>query len=407
MGQDGTQDATSGREAFTEVKELIERDRLIEARRIAEAAHRRSPDHLRLTDLLVGLRQHDGEVDAALELAVHNAERRRDRLAKRRRPQRAERPLQPHERVFICGYFYSGSGAVLDFLTDHDGCEKWTPAGEMRLIKFPGGLDALARQHARAESLRNEDLVDLYLHITGRKVDATPKGSYSRWGMVNRNSRRLHRAPTARGYLLRCYERFLELVERSDQGPITSQELEERLRSWVSVALDAAAADTGADRLIIDQAVTAWRLPLARLVPPSVFLVVHRDPRDQFVEAKDVLERPGRRSTSVLRFAGSYRRRRRHVRSAIPELEREHGHRFLTMSFERFVMEHEDEAAKLIDTLGLHDRPRMGAAFDPSVSRGNVAKHRDALTSRERHLLSLLLRPYLSGHAHHGSPAKG
>jgi hypothetical protein len=382
------------------VKDLISEHRFDEARHLAQDASARHPDDLRFPDILVGLLRKDGEGEDALALAVDTAARWRDRLAATREPRREERPLAPNERVMISGYFYSGSSAVLDFLRDHEGCVKWSPAGEMRLVKFPGGLASFARSHAEQGEVSDKALVDLYLHLCGRRVESVPKGTYSRWGMVNKNSRKLHRKPTARGYLLRCYEHFLDLVARVGAGPITEEELEDRFRRWVRSALDAAAADLGADRLIVDQAVTAWRMPIARFLPPSTFVVVHRDPRDQFVEAREVLARPGRKPTSPARFAATYLRRRRMVRRAIPDLERRHGHRFLSTSFERFVVQHEDSAAWILDELEMHGVPRVANRFDPEVSRQNVGKHHGRLTLGERSLLRVALLPYLSRDAH-------
>lgn len=385
---------------LAQAKDLIAEHRFVDARRHVEAAIERHPKDIRLADVLVGLLRRDGEVDAALTLAVANAKRWRDRFEQTREPRRSERPLERHERVMISGYFYSGSSAVLDFLTDHQGCVKWSPAGEMRLIKFPGGLDALAKSHAERGQLTANALVDLYLHLCGRRVETEPKGTYTRWGMVNRNSRKLHRKPTARGYLLRCYEHYLDLIARTREGPIDPAELEGRLRSWVEAALDAAAADTGADRLIVDQAVTAWKMPIARFLPPSMFIVVHRDPRDQFTEAKEVLSRPGRKATTPARFAASYLRRRRTVQRAIPTLERDHGHRFLSTSFERFVVHHQRTADWILDELQMHDVPRVAEGFDPQVSRQNVGKHHGQLTFAERSLLRVALLPYISPDAH-------
>ena len=387
------------KQASAHVADLISEGRLEAAQEFAERAHERFPGHLSLTDSLIALRRHFDKPEAALELAILNAKRHRDRFEDRREQKRPERPLEPDQRIFLSGYFYSGSGAVFDFLSDHQGCIPWRPGGEFRLIKFPGGLHALARRHAKKGKLSTKVLVDLYLHLSGRRIVTVPKGRYDRWKMVNRNSRRLHKAAIARGYLMRCYDQYLDLIERTRQGPIETDELEQRLRRWVGVALDAAAADADADRILIDQAVTAWRLPMAKLAPPSTFIVVHRDPRDQFVEAREVLSRPGRRSTTTFDFAGTYWKRKRAADRAIPVLEREQGHRFLRLGFEDFVVEHEHSSAWLIDKLGLDGVPRTGASFDPAVSRENVGKHRRELSARERTVLTTLLLPYLSKHA--------
>lgn len=53
-----------GSAIFRELRDAIDDGRIAGARRLAEAGRPQDPDHLRLTDALIALRQHDGEAAA-------------------------------------------------------------------------------------------------------------------------------------------------------------------------------------------------------------------------------------------------------------------------------------------------------------------------------------------------------
>src|SRR4029078_597897 len=122
---------------------------------------------------------------------------------------------------------------------------------------------------------------------------------------VNLQSRKLLAHKATAGYLHACLASFLDVTEAA--GEVRLEELEAQFRGLVRRALDAGATDRGADLLLVDQAVTAWRLQTSRLAPPSTFVVVHRDPRDQFAEARAVARQPGRPKTTVDTFVAAYR----------------------------------------------------------------------------------------------------
>lgn len=381
-----------------EIRALTDCHDLDRALDLAERSARAHPHALRPTDLLIGLLDCTGDSDRALGLAVENAERRRRRLERLRDRTRPERHLTRDTRILVSGYFYSGSGAVLDWLLDFPGTVKWTPAGELRLLKFPGGFDDLAKRHADQGRLTAQDLVDLYLHITGWKVTLSPRGTYDQWALVNRSSRRMFRRERAFGYLAVLLECFLELA-RDPSASATTEELETRLRRHIERALDAAATDSEATHLVIDQAITAWRLQLARFMPPATFVSVHRDPRDQFAEAREVLAQPGRNRTNPEKFVKQYRRNRRKVDRLAPGLEQDQGHRVLRVGFEEFVVDHDRTSAWLATELGFDPAARVPDRFHPEVSRRNVGKHLTALAAEEREILEAELAEYLSPHA--------
>lgn len=382
-----------------QVQEALREGRDADALRLAEAGVEELPASLQLADCLVATLDRLGEHDRALEVALANARRRAQRLAARRPAATGQRTLDREHRIFLSGFFYSGSGAVLDHLRGLPDTGSWTPHGEMRLLKFPGGLHDLTRRHRAAGGLQPRDLVDLYLHVTGWKAVYVPRGHYDQWSVVNRQARRLFSTPQAAGYLAACLDGIVTLAERCDARQPTARQLRSHFQTMIARALDAAATDLGADRLLIDQAATAWRLNLARLLPPSTFIVVHRDPRDQYSEVQQVLAQPGRAQRSAAEFSAQYRKRQAVAATRIEAMERDQGHRVLRLSFEEFVVDHAMQARRLHEWLGLDAVALREPRFDPQRSRTNVGKHAGLLDPADVATIADALPEFLSPHA--------
>ena len=365
----------------------------------ASAAASRAWPSITGRDFLIGLLDHRGEVERALAMCVDNAAQHIQQL-RRRRPRPARlRELGPDQRVFLSGFFKSGSSAVLDYLRGFEGVARWAPAGELRLIKSVGGMTRLATGYAEHARLTPQDLVAFYLHLTGTKHTTSARGSYDKWRIVNRNSADLFRRRAAAGYLQACLECFLVPAERAGQPwPGGVPALEQCLRTYVQRALDAAATDTRADMLLLDQRVNAWRLPISRFASPSTFVIVHRDPRDQFVDARAALRQPGRVEPSAAEFAASYRRRRRKAGRDVAEIARAYQHRSVQIGFEDFV--HDPATAhELVDFLGLAGRRYRQGRFEVARARAAVGKHTRQLTPEESAVIAAALPEYLDARA--------
>jgi len=365
---------------------------------LAEAAYDRGVRDPDLLDRLIALREHDGRIEDAGALTVPAARAQLRRFDGTRAPGVDGSGLQATRRVMISGYFYSGSGAVKDLLRGVPSTTVWPPAGELRVVKFPGGYADLGRRLSEQGALTTQDLVDHYLHLAGVRVSRRALGRYDRWRMVNADSRRLHDArPTADGYLAALYRGFLELTELAGADELDSGGLEAHTRTVLAAAFDAVAAATGTDRVVVDQIVTAWRIDIARYLPPSTFIIVHRDPRDQFSEVREVLRQPGRpqRKRTPEGFAEAYRADRERVDAWVPRLEAEYGHRVLRLAFEDLVLDHQRTTHQLQETLDLATGPVGVAHFDPDVSRRNVGKYPSHLSSAEVAVLERELAEYL------------
>lgn len=161
----------------------------------ATAAAHRASGSIAGRDFLIGLLDYQGETERALAMCVDNAASHIQRLRQRRlRPQRY-RELGPDQRVFLSGFFKSGSSAVLDYLRGFAGTARWAPAGELRLIKSVGGMARFTNAYVTHGAVSPADLVAFYLHITGAKHTTSRRGHYDKWRIVNRNSAALFLPP--------------------------------------------------------------------------------------------------------------------------------------------------------------------------------------------------------------------
>ena len=362
---------------------------------LAEHGSRSRPDHIQLQDLLIASLDHRDEFEQALELCVENAARRIRWLDRRRVTARYPRRLDQSQRIFLAGYFRSGSSAVLDYLRGGAGVTNWTPAGEMRLLKAPGGVADLVARCQTQGGLTDRDLVDFYLHLTGWKLTRHPPGTFHARDVVNRNSAALFRIRRAYGYLRTCLECFLELADLTASTRPTVADLEVFFRDAVGRALDAAAADAAAEVVLVDQAINAWRLPLSRFLPPSTFVIVHRDPRDQYVDVRQVQQKPGRTPTTAERFTHDYRRNRTRADRDIPRIAHRYGHRCVRLSFEDFVLDHQRQAHQLLASLAL-PRPLRGRGhYLPRQGRDGIGQHIAMLSPSELATLTESLPEYL------------
>jgi hypothetical protein len=368
---------------------------LDQAHRLAEQAWRSRPGHVQLQDLLIGSLDLRGRYEQALALSVENAARRIRWLDRRRVTRHRPHQLGPAQRIFLAGFFRSGSSAVLDHLRGAPGAARWTPYGEMRLLKAPGGVAELVQRCETRGGLSDRDLVDFYLHLTGWKPNRHPPGTFHRRDVVNRHSNMLLRNRRAFGYLHTCLGAFLELVELTSSTKPTAADLESFFRDALGRAFDVAAADTGAEVLLVDQAVNAWRLPMSRFLPPSTFVIVHRDPRDQFVDVARVHKKPGMPPITAERFARDYRQNRSWADRDTPRIARQYGHFAIRLSFEDFVLDHQRQAREMTEALALPP-PRPGRGYyDPGRGRAGIGSHLGRVSPGELATLTGSLPEYL------------
>ncbi len=307
-----------------------------------------------------------------------------------------ENGLGRESRILISGFFYSGSGAVLDFLRSYAGVRKFPfVAGESRVVKFPGGIAEMGEVVVKDGRLHPEEIAKFYLHLVGKQIVATKKGVYHKDLIVNRNNRRLLKNEPSLGYLYQALLLLEDYWALARKKALDHDVFVAASRVGLARMLDAAAKQNKISKLVVDQIVTAWRIDIAQYMPPSSFIIVHRDPRDQYAEVKAALDQPGRPKWTAQQFAGIYRSWRTRVDGHIPILEGQHGHRVLRVGFEDFVLNHAAEAKRILAFAGIAAGSLKKQRFFPDVSAANVGKYSQLLTREEAECLETALPEYL------------
>ena len=365
---------------------LIDEDKFDDATRLCREGLQKYPKSIRVNECLTVCLDVLEENEEALFWAENSARLRIERIKKRIKDgildEAQQKGLQKHQRIFASGYFKSGSSALVDYLRGLDRTMKWTPYGEMRLIKTPGGIRDFSKKYYSGE--KNEAILNLYLTIVGRKLTTTKT-----WNNSNRISRKLISNKKCSAYVLECLQFWLKLKS----SPAKSvEEFNSYSVDFLNKAFNHAAHSYNADNLIIDQAINAWRLHLARFVPPSTFFVVNRDPRDHFVESRFHWMKLGKKRQTVEEYIRKYRLIRNKSIKQAKKMSKLYGHKFFFYSFEDFVYDHVNSAKKLKDDLGL-----IGSSnsYDPELSKKNIGKFVNILTRHERSLIESELREFL------------
>ena len=354
---------------------------------LTRAVHDRFPNNVTITEKLVGLLVERRKIQKAMDLARTCIEARILKASKKRSA-RYEDVVSGESIgtvIQISGYFYSGSGAVLDFLKGFKKTIKWGPGAEVRIVKFSGGLGELYDNFREAGRLKRIDLLNLFLHLTASFYITTDEKTYSKKAKVNNASQKMLDSPKAVSYLLELFKLWHRLDEFSLKDEQSEEELVAIIREGIRRSFNAILFTNKSKILLSDQMVTAWKLPYAALLPPCKFIVVHRDPRDQFSEVNQARGTPGRPAWTVSNFISIYLKWRSIADEWIPRLEEECGHSILRLKFEDVITDYNKTSNQIFDFLGL-DRENFNtekSKLDPSVSIKNVGKYHNYLNENE------------------------
>jgi hypothetical protein len=295
----------------------------------------------------------------------------------------------------ISGFFYSGSGAVLDYLRGFDGFQKWPPKGEYRIIKAPGGVHDYMVSLARGGDV-DIAAVDLYLSVVGKKKIRKGLKRRRAWETANGSNGRLACNPKYAAHQAHIYHMLADLFENTSRE---KNETIEAIREHMARALGSAAQSIGAERLLIDQAANAWRINLGNYFPLSTFIVVDRDPRDQFAEAQMAWKRLTHMSKSVEKWVDDYLPIRKNYSQDMSAMQ-ERGYKFVEMQFESFVTNHDKDRIRLHSALNLdYSLKPVEHYFSVGTSRRNIGKHHVLLDERTRSVIVAALGDRL----HNGS----
>jgi len=274
--------------------------------------------------------------------------------------------------ILCCGFGWSGSGAVADYLRRADGIRY--PFGDTEVSMFEGNggaaygaIHILNALPLEAEALRL--FVSQFMMMTvlglgfprGKRVDAM------RW-----RQKSLAKHFQGRTEALPAITRtLLSALDRADAGQgIESAKVVEAFRAMVAQVIRALAPE--GETVLLNNCVHAYSLQLVPLFTDPVAFAVFRDPRDQY--AARVIENP-RRVISLERFIERYDEDLASFSSAMANPAVAANVRRLR--FEEFVLSAKYRA-EVVAMAGLPPRDLEGikSNFDPAQSIHNVGLHK-------------------------------
>ncbi|MBN7770571.1 sulfotransferase [Marinobacter daepoensis] len=278
--------------------------------------------------------------------------------------------------ILVAGIYWSGSGAVVDYLKGHPDCA--VPRGEFTDFKRNGRigsmLEAPTAQRAKwlARSLWAETRLGKLPGSQLKALRGAPPASLPLKEQVGH-----HRLKLA---YLSQYRRHL--ARGGSQADST------HWNQWLQAV---GKAQVGGKRAIV------WNQPIwvgkhehtwPAVFSPYKLVVVHRDPVDQFAEVVRQGKIGKRKSDPA--FDDSEKDDILYVlkglKAKLLSLEALSRHlgpeRILLINFEHFVEETPAQAERLCGFLGLPQAQEAGAPFDPSKSILNVGIGRDEAVQR-------------------------
>ncbi len=303
----------------------------------------------------------------------------------------------PPRVVFCCGFGFSGSGAVTDYLRGFDECEMTFGRGELSWFNGNerGGLTGVSQLLEYAGSRREKYrwlIVNFFLTtllgvqglvIFDEKSARTP----ARYTFTQRQAEKsilsFHFGDAAAIQGLAVLARDLLRQLLSATGSAAVEKLfQDFFREMIGSRL------RSGQRCVFDNCIKAHELECLPLVPGAVAVVTRRDPRDQFVSRS--YETIGE-SLSVRKFVQQFRNREFRYRMALLDPRVKVAVR--EVQFEEFILEPATRA-RLRDQLGL-GHCREGHESELDKSRQNIGIYKQWPRSDEIAYIEKKLRKYL------------
>lgn len=288
---------------------------------------------------------------------------------------------RPKTNILVVGIYWSGSGAVVDYLKGHPEC--FTPNGEFTDIKREGRvISAITASSAskaqtyirlmKLETAAGKLPAALVQRFAGKKQEHLPLKKQWRHNRLKLKA------------LSRCRDHIRSGGDHTEATP---------WRQWIREMGDVYAPDKQA---------LVWNQPLwigsheqiaLGIFSPCKLIVVHRDPEDQFAEverqgklgkAKSDPAFCGDRSDPVAFVLDGITRKLESLvalKNALPPTD------ILTLPFETFVTDHQAAQRRVCEFSGIAQTPDSGAYFHPEQSRKNVG------IGQSKHIQSML-SPY-------------
>lgn len=265
--------------------------------------------------------------------------------------------------VIVCGFGWSGSGAVIDFLLDQNQFQKF-PGGETQFIKYKGGLD-----HLYKSFLKYGFIDELSMSNFARLMSAQVKAETGVDKNCNKHIRTLARLGGAA-----FNESVISLLTKAIRHAhepsrwFKDEEVTELLGGFFERI--AAVFRQGTNRLVFDQAIRPTNIrPLEFINSPAI--IVRRDPRDSYFERKklQINNKP-----TLDKFVDNYIYRQERASRTLTKY-RHLSDRIYQIQFEDFVSNPETRMA-LCSWLGIDTPNHGGKLFRPELSQRNIGVYR-------------------------------
>ncbi|MCK8516970.1 hypothetical protein M0534_11630 [Methylonatrum kenyense] len=258
--------------------------------------------------------------------------------------------------LYVCGFGWSGSGALIDFLLD-SGVYKKFPGGEVQFIKINGGFLDLFKAAKEKKEFSADDL-DIFLrHFTG---NLNKEVNYSL--KANQKSAKLW-TKAGPAYSSWIFESFSRMVGVDGRGENPSSVVESIYHKFIDIFRFSGSS------FVLDQAIRPTNLDPLNFVGDGKVIIVDRDPRDSYYERRAF--QGSRFTLTPEQYAENYLKRRRKMKRS---LAGNLSDRVKIVGFEEFVRS-PDVRFEICQWVGVqhHFKPER---FNPDVSRNNIGIHK-------------------------------
>lgn len=286
-------------------------------------------------------------------------------------------------KVFLCGFGWSGSGALYDEIRGVPGFCEFEGAGidaiinedadsEVTFVQGPGGLGDLWLQALRRGSISWHSLWETFnLHVAG--LSSIGYAQYKCAAAARNHVRRYG------GSYTRPFRNFLEEYAKLRRDPRPGA-LHARLLEATESLCSMLVQYSGARAVLFNNAVFGRDAAMLEIFRSRQAAIVYRDPRDVYVDRRDKDLNHWRTSAQLAAFYAYGLRRYTDYKLGRGESDPS----LREVPFERFVKNDRFRARVRAWLLGeLVDLPSV-RHFDPALSRRNIGIHVGALTPTEQ-----------------------
>lgn len=289
-------------------------------------------------------------------------------------------------KIFLCGFGWSGSGAVYDAIRATPGLCEFEGAGldeiinedaesEVMFVQGTGGLGDLWLRALERKRISWHALWDTFiLHVAG----LSPTG-YAQYKSAAAARNHIRRYGTL---YMRPFRRFLE-----DYAALRRDPREGALHACLLNATESLCSmlvsQSGANAVLFNNAVFGRNAAMLEIFRSYRAAIVYRDPRDVYVDRREKdlnhWRTPGQLASYYAHGLHRYVRYKMASKSGTQSLRE--------VPFERFVGDDGFRSCVLTWLLGDAADEPAGSHFDPAVSRGNIGIHAGVLGAAEQRQL--------------------